>query len=79
MRGQRTFKVVRAHAQRGGQRGALRGLARQQVGLLVFAILQGMFGAAQVAVGLFETARVFLGHQARQALGMQGFQQAALL
>ncbi|MNQ52715.1 hypothetical protein D3C85_667420 [compost metagenome] len=29
VRGQRAFKVVRAHAQRGGQRGALRGVARQ--------------------------------------------------
>ncbi|MCY1514939.1 hypothetical protein D9M68_495070 [compost metagenome] len=79
VRGQRAFEVFGAHAQRRGQVGALRRIARQQMGLRVLAVLQGMFGAPQVAVSFLQAPGVLLGHQARDAFRMQRFQQAALL
>ena len=67
------------HAQRRRQRGAQGGVAGQQVGLLVFAVLQRVLGAAQEAVGGLQPLRVGFGQQAGGAFGVQRFEQAAAL
>ena len=77
--GQRGLEFLRrqAHCPRQGR--AQRRVAGQQVGLLVFAVLQHVLGAAQVAVSLHEPAGIVFGQQPGRGLGLQGFEQAALL
>ncbi|CFT95866.1 conserved hypothetical protein [Bordetella pertussis] len=79
MLGQRALEGGRFVAQGRRQRCALGRVCRQQMGLLVLAVLQGMLGAAQEAIGGFQLLRVALGHQPGGALGVQRFEQAAAL
>ncbi len=79
MRRQRGFEILRAHAEGGGQSGAQRRVARQEMGLFVFPVLQRVFGAAQEPVGILQAARVLRRNQAGDAFGVQGGQQSALL